>query len=91
MNSRASFLLFLFILPVAYGGLEDGFYATSCPRAEMIIREVVENRFQSDPSITPALLRMQFHDCFVRVSPSIKLSSSCLFFAFVTTDLKSAL
>ncbi|KAJ0014657.1 hypothetical protein Pint_20743 [Pistacia integerrima] len=66
MNSIYSFLLFLFILPVAYGGLKDGFYATSCPRAEFIIREVVKNRLDSDPSITAALLRMQFHDCFVR-------------------------
>ncbi|XP_017257599.2 peroxidase 44 [Daucus carota subsp. sativus] len=46
--------------------LRVGFYDATCPKAESIVRQVVENRFRTDPSITPALLRMHFHDCFVR-------------------------
>ncbi|KAI3940006.1 hypothetical protein MKW98_029782 [Papaver atlanticum] len=43
-----------------------GFYSSSCPRAEAIIRSTVNTHFQSDPTIAPGLLRMHFHDCFVQ-------------------------
>ncbi|KAI5062000.1 hypothetical protein GOP47_0022539 [Adiantum capillus-veneris] len=43
----------------------EGFYAASCPRAEAIIKERVQARFTSDPTITAGLLRLFFHDCFV--------------------------
>ncbi|XP_031125570.1 peroxidase 44-like [Ipomoea triloba] len=46
--------------------LQVGFYGSTCPRAESIVREVVRTGFAKDRSITPALLRMYFHDCFVR-------------------------
>ncbi|MCO5559455.1 hypothetical protein L7F22_013055 [Adiantum nelumboides] len=42
-----------------------GFYATTCPNAELIIKQAVQARFASDPTITAGLLRMFFHDCFV--------------------------
>ncbi|KAI3854382.1 hypothetical protein MKX03_005502 [Papaver bracteatum] len=43
-----------------------GFYSSSCPRAEAIIRSTVNTHFQSDPTISPGLLRMNIHDCFVK-------------------------
>nr|GMD98553.1 peroxidase 44-like [Ipomoea batatas] len=46
--------------------LQVGFYGSTCPRAESIVRDVVRTGFAKDRSITPALLRMYFHDCFVR-------------------------
>ncbi|KAH7664498.1 Peroxidase protein [Dioscorea alata] len=48
------------------GDLQVNFYNTTCPRAESIIRAVVQKHFNKDHSITPALLRMHFHDCFVK-------------------------
>ncbi|KAK1694915.1 hypothetical protein QYE76_011612 [Lolium multiflorum] len=42
------------------------FYAQSCPRAETIVRQVVQHRAAQDRSVLPALIRLQFHDCFVR-------------------------
>ncbi|KAL2904964.1 Peroxidase 28, partial [Bienertia sinuspersici] len=49
--------------------LKIGFYKGSCPNqnvdVEAIITTKVQEEFQKDPTILPALLRMQFHDCFV--------------------------
>ncbi|THG04818.1 hypothetical protein TEA_008031 [Camellia sinensis var. sinensis] len=52
----------------AYGvaKLRVGFYSSTCPRAEQIVRQAVMQRLSTDRSITPALLRMHFHDCFVK-------------------------
>lgn len=58
------FLFFMF--PIAFADLRVGFYSSSCPRAEQIVGQVVQRRFNRDRSITAALLRMHFHDCFVR-------------------------
>ncbi|KAI5081661.1 hypothetical protein GOP47_0002172 [Adiantum capillus-veneris] len=43
-----------------------GFYATTCPTAETLIRQEVQRRFNADPTVTAGLLRMFFHDCFVQ-------------------------
>ncbi|KAI3437042.1 Homeobox domain-containing protein [Psidium guajava] len=66
MKKIATFLGFVFLLPLALGDLKVGFYDSACPRAESIVRQVVQSRFQADRSVTAALLRMHFHDCFVR-------------------------
>ncbi|MED6145975.1 Syntaxin-8 [Stylosanthes scabra] len=50
---------------MVFGDLRFGFYSFSCPNAEAIVRDVVLRRFNNDKSITAALLRMHFHDCFV--------------------------
>ncbi|KAA8545594.1 hypothetical protein F0562_020378 [Nyssa sinensis] len=47
-------------------GTRVGFYSKSCPRAESIIQSTVKAHFQSNPTVAPGLLRMHFHDCFVR-------------------------
>ncbi|XP_052173461.1 peroxidase 57-like [Diospyros lotus] len=59
-------LLVVVVIPTVAGQLRVGFYNASCPSAELIIQQVVQKRFASDPSITAALLRMHFHDCFVK-------------------------
>lgn len=59
-------LVLLFVLPLALADLRVGFYNSTCPQAESIVRQVIQKRFRADQSITAALLRMHFHDCFVR-------------------------
>ncbi|CAL4966866.1 unnamed protein product [Urochloa decumbens] len=46
--------------------LTEGFYMHSCPQAEKIIKEYVEQQTPSVPGIAATLIRTHFHDCFVR-------------------------
>ncbi|KAG2263165.1 hypothetical protein Bca52824_070244 [Brassica carinata] len=64
-STTALFLLFCFLVPSALAQLKFAFYGPSCHRTGSIISTVVADSFRRDPSITAALLRMQFHDCFV--------------------------
>ncbi|XP_010045195.2 peroxidase 60 [Eucalyptus grandis] len=50
-----------------HGALQVGFYNGKCrvSDVEAIVAGVVAARFSKDPTVAPALLRMQFHDCFV--------------------------
>ncbi|CAL0322836.1 unnamed protein product [Lupinus luteus] len=64
---KFTILFFFFVLlPFALADMRLGFYSSSCPRAEDIMRQVVQKHFNQDRSITGGLLRMHFHDCFVR-------------------------
>ncbi|KAI7991109.1 Peroxidase 57 [Camellia lanceoleosa] len=63
---KISFIFLCLLLPIVTAQLRVGFYSSTCPRAEQIVRQAVMQRFSTDRSITPALLCMHFHDCFVK-------------------------
>uniref|UniRef100_M4CWW8 Peroxidase n=1 Tax=Brassica campestris TaxID=3711 RepID=M4CWW8_BRACM len=47
-------------------GLKVGFYDNTCPKAEGIVKKSVLDAIKKDRTIGAPLLRMFFHDCFVR-------------------------
>ncbi|MCO5580743.1 hypothetical protein L7F22_034613 [Adiantum nelumboides] len=53
-----------------------GFYDTSCPNAEAIVRSTVKLHIQSDVTIAAGLVRLFFHDCFVQGCDGSVLISS---------------
>lgn len=74
MASNKALLAFLF-LPLALvflsclaeAQLKVGFYEETCPHVEDIVREEMTEILKEAPSLAGPLLRMHFHDCFVRV------------------------
>jgi hypothetical protein len=54
-------------LSTSAGTLQFDFYKDKCPGAEDVIRSTTQKLIASDPTIGAALVRLFFHDCFVRV------------------------
>ena len=90
---EVEYLVFLVMLIMGFqaqgqGGLRNGFYSSSCPKAEDIIRSTVEAHFNKDPTIAAGLLRLHFHDCFVQVlnlrliSHNFAIGAGVVFFVF---------
>ncbi|KAI8567447.1 hypothetical protein RHMOL_Rhmol02G0122900 [Rhododendron molle] len=64
---KAIFLAFVFNLANGQPeGLKIGFYEKTCPYAEAIVKKTVDHVLTVAPSLSGPLLRLHFHDCFVR-------------------------
>lgn len=61
-------MLVLMAARPAMAQLAVGYYDTLCPAAEIIVQEEVSKGVSGSPGTAAGLLRLHFHDCFVRVS-----------------------
>ncbi|MCD9558705.1 Peroxidase 72 [Datura stramonium] len=60
-----------------YGHLNPQFYDSSCPKAKEIVKFVVANAVARETRMAASLLRLHFHDCFVKgCDASLLLDSS---------------
>lgn len=87
MSQSKNFLIIFCVLALAplglcakagYGGyLYPQFYDHSCPKAQEIVKSVVAKAVVKDPRMGASLLRLHFHDCFVKgCDASLLLDSS---------------
>ncbi|KAL3730769.1 hypothetical protein ACJRO7_027752 [Eucalyptus globulus] len=58
--------LLLAMVSVSKAVLDAHYYDRTCPQAEKIILQTVQNATRHDPKVPARLLRMFFHDCFIR-------------------------
>ncbi|CAI0404145.1 unnamed protein product [Linum tenue] len=61
-----SLALLLITIPASRAMLDSHYYDQTCPQAEAIILQTVRNASIYDPKVPARLLRMFFHDCFIR-------------------------
>jgi len=69
MAANIAFFIALLIwsaFPLGYA-LSLNYYEKTCPDAEFIIAKAVKEAFEKDKTVPAAVLRMHFHDCFIRV------------------------
>ena len=70
--------VFASVFAYAGGGLALNFYDNTCPDVYIEVENVVRDYISKAPSLAAPLLRMHFHDCFVRVSiESLSLHHPC--------------
>ncbi|KAJ4809144.1 Peroxidase [Rhynchospora pubera] len=52
--------------PIGQQELKVNFYATTYPNAEVLVTQEMKLVQAEDPTLMPSLIRLHFHDCFVR-------------------------
>lgn len=69
-SSRSVLLLLLAVAVVVSDAqlqLSETFYDATCPQAASIVQQKVNAFVDADRGLAAALMRLHFHDCFVRV------------------------
>lgn len=74
INNSNCLLISLTFFLIAFGSnhangevLKVGFYHKTCPHVELIVKGIIDDVISRVPSLAAPLLRMHYHDCFVRV------------------------
>lgn len=62
-----SLVLSISPITIAANVLYPQFYDFSCPHANDVVKSIVSKALARDPRMAASLLRLHFHDCFVKV------------------------
>ena len=63
----AIFSLLIFSAICHSDALSSNYYDKTCPSLESIVSSTVKEAFKTDKTVPAAVLRLHFHDCFIRV------------------------
>ena len=61
------FALAMFPVSSPVSALSSNYYSKTCPKLEKAVTNAVKKAIKNDKTVPAALLRMHFHDCFIRV------------------------
>jgi hypothetical protein len=67
MAAAALVPLVALLFSASLGQLDPHFYEHSCPQAQQVVASCVGKAHYKDPRMAASLLRLHFHDCFVKV------------------------
>ncbi|KAJ7005756.1 peroxidase 64-like [Populus alba x Populus x berolinensis] len=59
-------LLVIFQMSSSVSALSSNYYEQTCPKLESAVTNAVKKAMMNDKTVPAALLRMHFHDCFIR-------------------------
>lgn len=74
----SAFLILQILSPT--DALSTNYYDHTCPQLEATVTAAVKKALVNDHTVPAALLRMHFHDCFIRVYSFLFLSFLTLLF-----------
>jgi hypothetical protein len=69
------------------GGLFPQFYDHSCPKAKEIVQSIVAQAVARETRMAASLVRLHFHDCFVKVLSTLLPLSAVVFSSLHATTM----
>ncbi|VAI25159.1 unnamed protein product [Triticum turgidum subsp. durum] len=66
LRAVAAVVVLAMVAATGRAQLQVGYYDTLCPAAEIIVQQEVSKGVSGSPGTAAGLLRLHFHDCFVR-------------------------